>query len=149
MSSENIGRRKFIKRMSSALLGMAVTPVWKPISSLGKTEKMPDLEYRTLGKTGLKVTAVSMGVMNCSDPSVLLRAYDLGINFYDTADCYMWGHNEEMVGKVFQGKRDKVFIQTKVHQNEEKKMRASRGEKPSPVEDRLYRCPRLAWPQSS
>jgi predicted aldo/keto reductase-like oxidoreductase len=37
----------------------------------------------------------------------------------------MWGHNEEMVGKAFQGKRDKVLIQTKVHPNEEKKMRAS------------------------
>jgi aryl-alcohol dehydrogenase-like predicted oxidoreductase len=126
MSSENIGRRKFIKRMSSTLLGMAVTPVLKPISSLAKTEKSPALDYRILGKTGLKVTTVSMGVMNCSDAAVVLRAYELGINFYDTADCYMWGHNEEMVGKVFQGKRDKVYIQTKVHpNNEEKKMRAS------------------------
>jgi aryl-alcohol dehydrogenase-like predicted oxidoreductase len=105
---------------------MAVAPLLKPISSLAKTEKSPALEYRALGKTGLKVTTVSMGVMNCSDAAVVLRAYDLGINFYDTADCYMWGHNEEMVGKVFQGKRDKVYIQTKVHQNnEEKKMRAS------------------------
>ena len=126
MSSENIGRRKFIKRMSATFLGMAVTPVLKPISSFAKIEKAPALEYRTLGKTGLKVTTVSMGVMNCSDSAVLHRAFDLGINFYDTADCYMWGHNEEMVGKVFQGKRDKVYIQTKVHQNnEEKKMRAS------------------------
>ena len=122
MSSKKIGRRKFMKRMSSVLLGMATTPIWKSSLSLAKT---PTLEYRTLGRTGLKVTVVSMGVMNCSDPAVVLRAYDLGINFYDTADCYMWGHNEEMVGKVFQGKRDKVFIQTKVHQNEEKKMRAS------------------------
>ena len=125
MSSAEIGRRKFIKRMSSTLLGIAAPRVLKPFPSFGKTEKMPNLEYRTLGKTGLRVTTVSMGVMNCSDSAVVLRAYDLGINFYDTADCYMWGHNEEMVGKVFQGKRDKVFIQTKVHPNEEKKMRAS------------------------
>jgi aryl-alcohol dehydrogenase-like predicted oxidoreductase len=66
-----------------------------------------------------------MGVMNCSDPAVLHRAFDLGINFYDTADCYMRGRNEEMVGKVFEGKREKVLIQTKVHAHEEKKMRAS------------------------
>jgi len=51
-----------------------------------------------------------MGVMNCSDPAVLLRAFDLGVNFYDTADCYMNGRNEEMVGKAFRGKRDKIFI---------------------------------------
>jgi aryl-alcohol dehydrogenase-like predicted oxidoreductase len=125
MSSENIGRRKFIKRISSTLLGLTVTPVLNPISSLAETKKTSPLEYRTLGKTGLKVTVVGMGVMNCSDPAVVLRAFDLGINFYDTADCYMWGKNEEMVGKAFQGKRDKVLIQTKVHQNEEKKMRAS------------------------
>ena len=125
MSPEKIERRRFIKCMSSALLGMTVTPVLKPISSLAKTEKTPALEYRTLGKTGLKVTVVSMGVMNCSNPAVVLRAYDLGINFFDTADCYMWGRNEEMVGKVFAGKRDKVFIQTKVHAHDEKKMRAS------------------------
>jgi aryl-alcohol dehydrogenase-like predicted oxidoreductase len=64
-------------------------------------------------------------VMNCSDPAVLQRAFDLGINFYDTADCYMRGKNEEMVGKVFQGRRDKIFIQTKVHDHDEKQMRQS------------------------
>src|SRR5512137_1077608 len=125
MCSENMGRRKFLKRVSSALLGMATAPIWKAGQASEKIEKTPTVEYRTLGKTGLKVTAVSMGVMNCSDPAVLLRAFDLGINFYDTADCYMHGRNEEMVGKVFERNRQKVFIQTKVHVHDEKKMRAS------------------------
>ena len=125
MFSEKIGRRKFLKRVSSALLGIATVPIWKASPALEKDEKTPALEFRTLGKTGLKVTAVSMGVMNCSDPAVLLRAFDLGINFYDTADCYMNGRNEEMVGKVFERNRQKVFIQTKVHVHDEKKMRAS------------------------
>lgn len=125
MLSKMMGRRKFIKTISSTLLGIAAPNILKVRSSLGKSEKTPNLEYRTLGRTGLKMTAVSMGVMNCSDPAVLLRAFDLGINFYDTADCYMHGHNEEMVGKAFQGKREKVYIQTKVHAHDEKKMRAS------------------------
>ncbi len=125
MSSEKIDRRNFIKRASSAIAAVTATSVLRPDHSFAKTEKGSTLEYRTLGKTGLKVTTVGMGVMNCSDPAVLLRAFDLGINFYDTADCYMWGRNEEMVGKAFQGKRDRVFIQTKVHPKEEKKMRAS------------------------
>lgn len=120
-----MGRRKFIKTISSTLLGIAAPNILKVRSSLGKSEKTPNLEYRNLGKTGLKVTTVSMGVMNCSDPAVVHRAFDLGINFYDTADCYMRGHNEEMVGKAFEGKRQKVFIQTKVHVHDEKKMRAS------------------------
>ena len=125
MRSEKMGRREFMKGMTSALLGMATTPIWKGTNALAKMEKLPPLEYRNLGKTGLKVTAVSMGVMNCSNPAVLLRAFDLGINFYDTADCYMRGHNEEMVGKAFERNRQKVFIQTKVHVHDEKKMRAS------------------------
>src|SRR4030043_1615451 len=125
MLSKRMGRRKFIKTISSTLLGIATPNILKVRSSLGKSEKTQALEYRTLGKTGLTVTTVSMGVMNCSNPAGLLRAYDLGINFYDTADCYMRGRNEEMVGKVFEGKRQKVFIQTKVHADDEKKMRAS------------------------
>ncbi len=125
MFSEKIGRRSFLKRVSSALLGIATVPIWKAGPASEKIEKTLALEYRSLGKTGLKVTAVSMGVMNCSDPAVLLRAFDLGINFYDTADCYMNGRNEEMVGKAFEGRRQKVFIQTKVHAHDEKKMRAS------------------------
>ena len=125
MFSEKMGRRKFLRRVSSALLGIATVPIWKASPALEKIGKTLALEYRPLGKTGMKVTTVSMGVMNCSDPAVLLRAFDLGINFYDTADCYMHGHNEEMVGKAFEGKRPKVFIQTKVHAHDDKKMRAS------------------------
>jgi uncharacterized protein len=124
MLSEKMGRRKFMRNMSSALLGVVSSPFWSGLP-LARAEKKSVPEYRTLGKTGLKVTAVSMGVMNCSDPAVLLRAFDLGINFYDTADCYMKGRNEEMVGKAFEGKRQKVFIQTKVHAHDEKKMRSS------------------------
>jgi len=125
MFSDKMGRRKFIKGLSSALLGIAAPQVLQVSSSSGRTEKMSALEYRILGKTGLKVTTVGMGVMNCSDLAVLLRAFDLGINFFDTADCYMRGKNEEMVGKAFQGKRDKVFIETKLHDHDEKKMRDS------------------------
>ena len=125
MASEVIGRRKFIKQLSSMCAGFMTSRLWSANSSFAATQKTPSLEYRTLGKTGLKVTTVSMGVMNCSDIAVVLRAFDLGINFYDTADCYMGGRNEEMVGKAFQGKRDKVYLQTKVHAHDEKRMRAS------------------------
>jgi len=125
MGSNKMGRRKFIKGLSSALLGITVPHVLQVRSSSGKDEKTSTLQYRVLGKTGLKVTTVGMGVMNCSDSAVLLRAFDLGINFFDTADCYMRGRNEEMVGKAFQGKRERVFIQTKVHDHDEKQMRDS------------------------
>jgi uncharacterized protein len=121
MSSRKIGRRKFIKGASSAVLGLAAAPFWNVNLSFADSGTSLTPEYRILGKTGLKVTAVSMGVMNCSDPAVLHRAFDLGINFYDTAHVYMGGKNEELVGKVFRGKRDKVLIQTKFRVNASEK----------------------------
>jgi hypothetical protein len=124
MLSEKMGRRKFMKNMSLAFGGAVAGQLLGGIP-IADAEKKSALEYRTLGKTGLKVTTVSMGVMNCSNPSVLLRAFDIGINFYDTADCYMRGRNEEMVGQAFKGKRNKIFIQTKVHVHDEKQMRTS------------------------
>ena len=125
MFKSEMGRRNFIRRMSSAVLGVWTSGLWKARPSMAKTGDSPTLEYRTLGKTGLKVTTVGMGVMNCSDPAVVLRAFDLGINFFDTAPSYMGGRNEEMVGKVFKGKRDKVFIQTKLGTGDEKRTRDS------------------------
>ena len=110
--SKKIGRRKFMKRTSSALLGLAAGPLMDAGSSYAGNSGA--IEYRVLGKTGLKVTSVGMGVMNCSDSAVLLRAFDLGVNFFDTARKYAYGKNEELVGKAFRGKRDKVLIQTKV-----------------------------------
>jgi len=112
--SKKIGRRTFVKGATSAVLGLATAPLLSAGHSYAAATKNRALDYRNLGKTGLRVTSVSMGAMNCSDPAVILRAFDLGVNFFDTARRYMGGRNEEIVGKVLQGKRDKVLIQTKV-----------------------------------
>ncbi len=75
--------------------------------------KRPRLEYRTLGRTGLKLTSVSFGCMITSDPSVIERALDLGINYFDTARVYQNGNNERMVGAALRNLRNKVYISTK------------------------------------
>jgi len=75
--------------------------------------KTPPVAFRTLGRTGLKVSAVGMGCMITSDPSVIQRAADLGINYFDTARDYQSGNNERMVGAALKGRRDKVLIVTK------------------------------------
>jgi uncharacterized protein len=125
MCANEIGRRSFLRKVSSVLLGVSATRLWDVETSPAWAENAPTPEHRILGRTGLRVTSVGMGVMNCSDPAVIHRAFDLGINFYDTAPSYMRGRNEEMVGKALQGRREKVFIQTKLHFGEEKKMRTS------------------------
>src|SRR5208283_3023394 len=71
------------------------------------------LEYRTLGKTGLKVTTLGFGCMITSDPSVITRAADLGINYFDTARGYQHGNNEKMVGAALKGKRKQIVLSTK------------------------------------
>ena len=73
----------------------------------------PTLEYRTLGKTGLKVTSVGFGCMITSDPSVIERAVDLGINYFDTARGYQHGNNERMVGAALKRRRKDVFLSSK------------------------------------
>ena len=58
----------------------------------------PKFQYRVLGKTGLRVTTVGFGCMITSDPSVIERAADLGVTYFDTARGYQGGNNERMVG---------------------------------------------------
>lgn len=72
-------------------------------------------QYKTLGKTGLKVTTVGFGCMITSDGSVVERAADLGITYFDTARGYMGGNNERMVGAALKRKRKDVTLSTKSH----------------------------------
>jgi len=81
-----------------------------PAGSAGSPVK---LSYKTLGKTGLKVTSVGMGCMITSDPSVVTRAADLGITYFDTARGYQHGNNERMVAAALGSKRKQVVLSTK------------------------------------
>jgi predicted aldo/keto reductase-like oxidoreductase len=71
---------------------------------------------RTLGRTGLRLPIVSMGVMNASNPELVKGAYDAGVRLFDTALGYQRGRNEQMIGDVVArlGVRDQVIIQTKI-----------------------------------
>jgi hypothetical protein len=71
------------------------------------------LDYRILGRTGLKVTTVGFGCMITSDPSVVERAADIGINYFDTARSYQHGNNERMVGTALGSKRKQIVLSSK------------------------------------
>jgi aryl-alcohol dehydrogenase-like predicted oxidoreductase len=81
------------------------------------------MKLRTLGTNGPVVSAVGLGCMGMSEfygtgndqesRAVIHAAIDLGVTFFDTADMYGVGHNEELLGNALQGKRDRVFIATK------------------------------------
>jgi predicted aldo/keto reductase-like oxidoreductase len=71
------------------------------------------LSYRVLGKTGFKVTSVGFGCMVTSDASVIERAADIGINYFDTSRGYQHGNNERLVGAALKGKRQKLYLSSK------------------------------------
>jgi aryl-alcohol dehydrogenase-like predicted oxidoreductase len=82
------------------------------------------MDYRLLGRTGVKVSEHCLGAMNFGrwgnsdhDDSVRIihAALERGINFIDTADVYSSGESEEIVAKAIAGRRDDVFLATKVH----------------------------------
>ncbi|GAC1456497.1 MAG: aldo/keto reductase [Ktedonobacterales bacterium] len=82
------------------------------------------MEYRKLGRTGVKVSPLCLGTMmfgqrGNSDHAdcirIIHRALDAGVNFVDTANVYSNGESEEIVGQALRGRRDQVVLATKVH----------------------------------
>jgi uncharacterized protein len=69
--------------------------------------------YRTLGRTGLKVSGVGCGVGLIPDPAVLVRAADLGVNYFDTARTYEKGKSEEITGAALKSRRNKIVLASK------------------------------------
>jgi aryl-alcohol dehydrogenase-like predicted oxidoreductase len=88
-------------------------------------EVLGPIPTRTLGRTGLKVTTISLGGYHAGQPereedtiAVIHRALDLGINFFDNADCYQTGRAEERMGKALEGRRKDIYLMTKVDQRD-------------------------------
>jgi aryl-alcohol dehydrogenase (NADP+) len=88
------------------------------------------MQYTTLGRTGLQVSRLCLGMMGMGAPQwrpwvlgeedarpIVRRAVDLGVNFIDTADTYSAGESEKLVGKLVReiGRRDELVIATKVY----------------------------------
>jgi len=123
---EGLTRRDFLRRAAAGAaatvgaasgLGMALPEV---ASSWAAARG--GMKYRTLGRTNLKVSEVGLGTIKTNSVAVIHRALDLGINYFDTAECYQGGNSEVRLGQALKGRREKAIVATKWH--------ISRGSKP-------------------
>jgi len=117
MERKLIGRRGFMKSTLAGFGGFFFLPRidmkqdLRVVDAKGKEKK---IVYRTLGKTGIKLPVINMGVMNTNNPSLVKVALDSGMVMLDTAQTYQRGQNEGMIGEVLKGRpRDAFVLATK------------------------------------
>ena len=120
MKNKGVSRRSFIGSATtgvvSAGLGLTIASPAHSKEPEKQEKPTPDVVYRTLGRTGLKIPLVSFGVMNSDNPDLLRRAFDLGLNHLDTAHVYLRGNSEKVIGEVVEqgGNRESIYIATKM-----------------------------------
>ena len=111
-----LSRRDFLKMVPPAVAGLAVLGGMSArLGGIARAAAMDEapriLDYRPLGKTGFKISDISMGAG--VDDAVIQYAYERGINYFDTADSYYNGKGEEAFGRALKRVRDKCVISTK------------------------------------
>jgi len=115
---KSMTRREFIGKSSIGLAAAGTFNTFgiitgrKPFINLYQKEMIT----RTLGKTGIELPVVSLGVMNADNPNVVQHAVDSGMKLLDTAWGYQGGRNEEMIGEVLKknGIRKDITIISKI-----------------------------------
>lgn len=117
----NLSRRKFF-RIGGILA--AGTTIGCKASQGGikqdQEESKKIKSFRRLGRTGFKVSDISMGTTRLNDQNVVRYAYDHGVNYFDTAEGYGNGQSERFIGQTMPFMdREKIFITTKLHIDEQ------------------------------
>lgn len=112
-----LDRRKFIRTSISAAAGAGLIYGGR-INGQNREETTGTKirEFRTLGRTGFKVSDIGFGAGDLTNPNVLEAALDIGINYIDTAEHYVRGNSERTIGQVIRKRdRSKIFLTTKLN----------------------------------
>jgi len=123
----NLERREFLKLGAAGLAAAGALATGCATASSGRKDPATAAAAtpnpapaaaplrRVLGRTGIEVPVVSLGVMNADNPNLVRAALDRGLRLLDTAHGYQNGRNEEMIGPVLAGRaRDSFVLCTKV-----------------------------------
>lgn len=106
-------RREFLKQGALAGVGVGLLPILSANASIppGQVRRLAPL-----GKTGLNISDISFGGsrLRTGDEDLVRHAYDRGINYFDSADSYSGGESETVIGSALKGKRDKVYLTSKM-----------------------------------
>lgn len=112
----SVTRREFLAGAAGAGLAVASAGFLNlPAVFAASTRSKTGMIYRMLGRTKQKVSIVSLGAMEITNPAIIHRALDLGVNYIDTAECYQGGNNEKLVGEVLKKRRNDAFLASKWH----------------------------------
>ncbi|HTZ20082.1 MAG TPA: aldo/keto reductase [Opitutaceae bacterium] len=114
-----MNRRRFLQQATTGAASVALIGLTLNSRAAAEEKSRPagKIITRTLGRTGIQVPIVSMGVMNADNPELLKESYKRGVRHFDTAWYYQRGNNERMVGQALReagGKREDYTVATKI-----------------------------------
>ncbi|HUS86219.1 MAG TPA: aldo/keto reductase [Bacteroidales bacterium] len=104
---KKITRKEFIKKSGTGAAAIGLMP------QLLSVRPQDTYDLRPLGNTGMMVSPICFGAARTMDEGLIRYALDRGINFLDTGRSYGNGNNERLVGRVIEGNRTKVIVQSK------------------------------------
>ena len=112
--SIKLDRREFLRNGVLASLAAALFP-FTAAARVGPS-KIEVRRYVPLGRTGMKISDISFGSsrLDAGQETIVLHAFDRGINYFDTAESYTGSDSETTIGNALRGKRDKVYFASKV-----------------------------------
>jgi predicted aldo/keto reductase-like oxidoreductase len=115
MIKKSISRRNFMKSSAAGMAGIICHPSEETVQTNNQVERK--LVYRTLGKTGITIPVIGMGILSSGSPALIKAALDAGITHFDsTAAQPQQMRNEEMIGKIVKERsRESVIYGTKIH----------------------------------
>jgi uncharacterized protein len=125
MKNSQLNRRNFIRLSAAGAAGGMLIANTKTAKAVEKVAYNPgeakeEIITRTLGRTGMVIPVISLGVMRVDNPKLVTGALEGGMKFLDTANGYQGGRNEEMLGELLKGRaRESYFIATKVSARDE------------------------------
>ena len=145
MKNDGVSRRWFIGGAATGVVSAGLElSGYSQAEAVEQETPAPEISYRVLGRTGLKIPLISFGVMNSDNPDLLRRAFDLGLNHLDTAHLYLRGNSERVIGEVVEerGNRDSVYIATKMRFARDRDRLVftdkATAREPAPTEENLF-----------